>query len=99
VFQDADRLDALGAIGVLRLATSGCLMGSAYYDADDPFAERRELNESRFCLDHAYEKLIRLPSHMNTQAGRAEADRRAAFLQRFLDQLATELRPIGPLSS
>jgi uncharacterized protein len=73
-------------------------MGSAYYHADDPFAERRELDDSRFCLDHVYKKLLKLPAQMHTQAGRAEAHRRAAFLQQFLGQLATELRATDPLS-
>lgn len=89
--QDADRLEALGAIGLLRCVSTGVTMGGAWFDGGDPFAEDRPLDDARFSVDHFFAKLLKLPATMRTDAGRAEAERRAAFLRAFLAQLAGEL--------
>ncbi len=89
--QDADRLEALGAIGVFRTAATGATMGTDFFDADDPWAEHRELNDSRHTVDHFFVKLLRLPATMTTEAGRREAARRAAFMGAFLRQLGDEI--------
>jgi len=91
VLQDADRLDALGAIGVLRTATCGATMGAAYYDLIDPLARDRALDDSRYTLDHFPAKLLRLAERFNTASGRREADRRTRFMEVFLRQLADEI--------
>ena len=91
VLQDADRLDALGAIGVLRTATCGALMQAAYYDLADPLAQNRALDDRRFTLDHFPVKLLRLADRFNTASGRREADRRTHFMRVFLGQLADEI--------
>ena len=91
VVQDADRLDALGAIGLARCVAVGSQLGLPLYDVADPFWQRREADDSRFVLDHLQCKLLQLPSTMQTEAGRAAAHRRAQFLLDFLDQLAEEL--------
>ncbi len=89
--QDADRLEALGALGVLRTASCGARMGADYFDADDPWAERRELDDAAHTVDHFFKKLLRLPPTLRTAAGRAEAERRAAFMREFLAQLGAEI--------
>ena len=91
VVQDADRLDALGAIGVARTLLLGGAMGTPLYDAADPFSRSRAPNDLRFVIDHFYTKLLRLPERMQTAAGRAEAERRTAFMREFLAQLEVEL--------
>lgn len=91
ILQDADRLDALGAIGIFRAVSVGDKMGSAYYDPADPWAFRRELDEPRYIIDHFFVKLLRLPERMNTVRGRAEALARARFMELFLDQFGAEL--------
>ncbi len=69
--QDADRLEALGAIGLARVfAVSGAL-GVALFDADDPFADRRPLNDKQFALDHFQTKLLKLPLTMQTERASA----------------------------
>jgi uncharacterized protein len=94
--QDADRLEALGALGVFRTVSCGTRMGARYFHADDPFAADRPLDDHAFTVDHFFEKLLRLTETMQTEAGRAEAARRTAFMRAFLDQLAQELgTPIG----
>lgn len=89
--QDADRLEALGAIGILRTASCGARMGARYFDPEDPWAEQRELDDARFTIDHFFRKLLRLPETMQTDAGRAEARHRVAIMEAFLDALAAEI--------
>lgn len=92
VVQDADRLDALGAIGVMRAAVTGGALGRPIYEADDPFCDRRQPDDSRWTLDHFYRKLLSLEESFTTSAGRKEAVRRTAFIRMFLAELRDELR-------
>ena len=89
--QDADRLEALGAIGWLRCISTGVRMRAEWFHADDPWAASRALDDRRYSVDHLFTKLLGLPATMRTAAGRAEAERRAAFLRAFADQLGEEL--------
>lgn len=91
VVQDADRLEALGAIGIARCLLTGGAMGTPLYDPDDPFCEKREPDDRRYTLDHFYCKLLRLPDTMQTRAGRAEAQRRARYMRDFLQRLEGEI--------
>lgn len=91
VLQDADRLDALGAVGLARCLMLGGHLNSALYHPDDPFCETREPEDASYCVDHFYAKLLTLPDTMQTEAGRKLACERAAFLRAFLDQLAREI--------
>jgi uncharacterized protein len=91
IVQDADRLDALGAIGIARLWVTGASLGGTLYHADDPAGERRELDDRTFGLDHIERKLLRLPDLMNTPSGRAEAARRAAFIASYRAEFLREL--------
>jgi 2-desacetyl-2-hydroxyethyl bacteriochlorophyllide A dehydrogenase len=91
ILQDADRLDALGAIGVLRVATTGERMGASYYDWDDPWAHRRALDDSLFTIDHFFTKLRRLSNVLHTAAAKLEAHRRVRFMDHFLKELGREL--------
>ena len=89
--QDADRLDALGAIGIMRVLATGAAMGAAFHDADDPWARRRPLDDRAFSVDHFFTKLLRLPETMHSNVGREEAARRALVMRAFLDRLGDEL--------
>lgn len=92
VVQDADRLEALGAIGLARVfAVSGAL-GVALFDADDPFAGARALDDKTFALDHFQTKLLRLPDTMQTARGRELARHNADFLIQFMAKLSAELQ-------
>lgn len=89
--QDADRLEALGALGLCRTLSCGARMGAQYFDPHDPWAADRELQDTKYTVDHFFTKLLKLPATMCTEAGRAEAERRVAFMRAFLDQLSLEL--------
>ena len=91
IVQDADRLEALGAIGITRCFLTGGSMGTALYDAADPFAKSREPNDRQYTLDHFYCKLLGLADSMKTEAGKIEAIRRTEYMQAFLHQLGLEI--------
>jgi uncharacterized protein len=91
IVQDADRLEAVGAIGIARCFLTGGSMGTPLYDPTDPFAETREPDDRRYTLDHFYCKLLGLADTMQTEAGQAEAEKRTAYMKAFLEQLATEI--------
>lgn len=92
IVQDADRLDALGAIGILRCAAVNTQMKSSFYDAFDPLAEMRELDDKKYMLDHYFVKLFKLPELMNTERAKMIAHERIMFMQTFIRQLMSEVR-------
>lgn len=89
--RDADRLDALGAIGLARWFAVSAAMGSRFYEAEDPFALSRPLDDRRFALDHWRVKLGQLKDGMLTDGGAAMAKARHAEMVRFLETLAAEI--------
>jgi len=91
VVQDADRLDSLGAIGIARCLLVGGRLDRPLCAPADPFCDERTPDDGRYTLDHFYAKLLKLPATMQTAAGRAEAERRAALMRRYLDDLRAEL--------
>jgi uncharacterized protein len=91
ILQDADRLEALGAIGIARMFHVAGQMGGGLFDADDPMALRRGLDDRRFALDHLQTKLLRLPETMQTEPGRAMAEERADWLMSFRTRLLSEI--------
>lgn len=93
VVQDADRLDSLGAIGIARCLLVGGHLGRPLFDPEDPFCEQRRPDDGRYTIDHFYAKLLKLPATMQTAAGRAEAERRAALMRRYLEDLRREIVP------
>ncbi|MGE4132274.1 MAG: HD domain-containing protein [Bdellovibrionales bacterium] len=93
VVQDADRMEALGAIGLARTFYVSGLMRRRLFCPEDPFAKNRPLDDQKFAIDHFHQKLFKLPLTMRTAAGRNEAARRAKVLTRFLEDLANELAP------
>lgn len=95
VVRDADRLDALGAIGVMRWAITGTVRHTPEtltYHPDDPFAEQHTLDDDRYMLDHFSTKLLKLGETMMTETGRTLAHRRTAFMHTYLSEFARELK-------
>ena len=90
IVQDADRLDALGAVGLARMLHIGGQLGRSLAHATDPLATARGLDDKRYTLDHIENKLLRLPMAMNTAEGRELAESRVQLLVRFRDQFVAE---------
>jgi len=91
VVQDADRLDALGAVGIARTLMLGAAMGKPLYDEAEPLPVSRAPDDSRNVIDHFYTKLLRLADMMQTAAGRREAERRTALMRVYLAELGREV--------
>jgi uncharacterized protein len=98
VLQDADRLDAIGAIGVARCFATCAAMKRPFYDPADPLCERRPPDDKLWGVDHFYRKLLKIPSTLNTASGRAMAGERARFMESYLLQLKAEVDASGPAS-
>lgn len=97
VLQDADRLDAIGALGIARtLITSGAMAARgklelSFYDPADPLAEARQADDRRYSLDHFAVKLLRLATGMHLPSAQKEAARRQERMREFLEQLKQEI--------
>ncbi|HCI6553091.1 TPA: hydrolase, partial [Klebsiella quasipneumoniae subsp. quasipneumoniae] len=91
IVQDADRLESLGAIGLARVFAVAGALNTILFDADDPFADRRALDDRKYALDHFQCKLLRLPETMQTAGGRAMAQHNARFLVEFMAKISAEL--------
>jgi uncharacterized protein len=91
ILRDADRLEALGAIGIARcFAVSGALNRPLFHP-EDPFARGREPDDSAYAIDHFAVKLLKLPDTFLTPTGRKLAEERADRMRRYLADLASEL--------
>jgi uncharacterized protein len=90
IVQDADRLDALGAVGLARMFYTAGRMGCALAHADDPMALQRELDDKAYSLDHIDVKLATLPAKMQTAAGRRLGQSRLCDLIAFRDSFISE---------
>jgi uncharacterized protein len=91
ILQDADRLDAIGAIGIARVFTVGGSEKRSLYNTEDPFCKTHTPNDKIWTLDHFYKKLLKLESLMNTKTAKMEAKKRTAILKSFLSELNNEL--------
>lgn len=91
VVQDADRLDALGAIGITRCIQVSTEFDAQLYDDKDIFAQQRELDDKQFTLDHFQTKLFKIAETMNTESARREAQKRKTFMQAYIEQLHDEV--------
>nr|WP_255581592.1 HD domain-containing protein [Cupriavidus sp. AU9028] len=85
IVQDADRLDALGPVGLARLFYTAGRMGSALAHPDDALGEHRELDDRAYALDHIEVKLAKLPASMQTAAARRLGEAQLQWLRGFRD--------------
>lgn len=93
IVQDADRIDALGAIGILRTAYYGGHTESPLYEPDvspQEFKSKYAYRKKSTVINHFYEKLFKLPATMNTKSGKKEAQRRLLFMEEFLKEFYAE---------
>lgn len=94
IVQDADRLDAMGAVGIARAFNYGGFKGREIYDPAEGYANPPNLgaerSKSSSTIHHFYEKLLVLKDLMNTSTGKKLAQERHDFMVRYLEQFFTE---------
>lgn len=92
--QDADRLDALGAIGIVRCFATGPKLGNVIYDPKIKVKKHTSFEEYRKAkttsINHFYEKLLLLKDRMNTETGKRIAEGRHKFMEEFLEKFFKE---------
>ncbi|MCG8582490.1 MAG: HD domain-containing protein [Bacteroidales bacterium] len=94
IVQDADRLDAIGAIGIARAFSYGGHKGRDFYNPEISPQQYSSVEEYRNSnsptINHFYEKLLLLKDKMNTQTGLLMAEERHLFMEKYLDQFFNE---------
>ena len=93
ILQDADNLDAIGAIGIVRNFKYGWAHNMKDYDASVPFYRNDydESNKEVSTLHHMYNKLLRLGDFMNTKTAKELAKNKTALMQQFLNMYVKEV--------
>ena len=91
ILQDADGLEATGAISIMRTYSSTGQMKRPFYNVNDPFCENRKPDASRFALDLFYKRLLKVTERMHTKTAKEIAKRRTDFLMDFLREFKLEL--------
>lgn len=91
IVQDADRLDALGAIGIARCLQVSSTLSRPLYAENDAFCDTRAPDDSAFTIDHFYTKLLSLGKQIKTPSAQKEAQLRTQFMQTYLEQLKKEV--------
>lgn len=92
IVQDADRLDGLGAIGIARCFATAGILKRPFYSEADPFCEVRPVNDKEFTVDHFFAKLFKTAATLKTEAGRREGMKRIKVMQKYLMDLADEIK-------
>lgn len=91
IVQDADRLDALGAVGIARCFMVGGLLNRPIYNPNDPFCDKSEPDDQLWTIDHFYTKLFKLKDLLNTDSAKKEAGIRVEFMHQYLQRLREEI--------
>ncbi len=91
VVQDADRLDALGAIGIARCFITSGQMKTQIYSPLDPLCIQRPADDSEFTVDHFFVKLFKIADTLQTASAKKEGQRRVEVMKNYLQDLAIEI--------
>jgi uncharacterized protein len=91
ILQDADSLEAMGAISIMRTFSSAGQMNKIFYNNTDPFCKKRKPDDNNYAVDLFFSRLLVVFERLHTQTAKALAKKRLNFLYSFLRQLEFEL--------
>jgi uncharacterized protein len=91
IIQDADGLEATGAISIMRTYSSTGQMQRPFYNSKDPFCKNRKPDATSAALDLFYTRLLKVNNRMHTKTAKRIANRRTDYLIDFLKELELEL--------
>ena len=92
ILQEADGLEATGVISIMRTFASTGSMKRMFYNIDDPFAKNRKPDDMKYALDLFFTRLLKVKERMHTESAKKIAERRTAFLEKFLQEFESELK-------
>lgn len=90
ILQDADGLEATGAIAIMRTFSSSGILKKAFYHPDDPFCTKREPDDSKYAIDLFFTRLLKIKERLYTKTAKKLAQQRTSFLNIFLEELKKE---------
>lgn len=91
ILQDADSLEATGAVSIMRTFSSGGIMKKKFYSQEDPFCDSRSPDDMKYSLDLFYTRLLVVSKRLHTKTAKKIAERRDKFLNKFIKELKAEL--------
>ena len=91
IVQDADRIDALGAIGIARCFSTSGSMGRTLFHPEDPDGLARPLDDTTYGLDHFKTKLLSVHETMQTDMGKHLARERTRYMEIFFEKISVEV--------
>lgn len=97
ILQDADNLDAIGAIGIARAFTYGGANNCPIWNPNIPLKSPKHYEESNMDdseIHHFYNKLLKLKDNMNTKTGRKMAEKRHEFMEKYLEEFFKEWKGV-----
>ena len=94
IVQDADRLDAIGAVGVARCFATAGVLNREFYSEFDPFCKDRLPDDSKYTIDHFYKKLFKIAATLNTRSAQIEGQKRIQAMRVFLESISSEIGEI-----
>ena len=91
ILQDADSLEAMGAISIMRTFSSAGQMNKSFYNNTDPFCKKRKPDDHEYAIDLFFTRLLIVSERLHTKTAKILAKKRLKFLHSFLKQLEFEL--------
>ena len=91
ILQDADSLEATGAVAIMRTFSSAGIMNKTFYDVLDPFCRKRKPDDKRYALDLFFTRLLVVQGRLYTKTAKNIVKKRVSFLKVFLKELEIEL--------
>lgn len=96
ILQDADGLESIGAIAIMRTFSSGGILNKKLYNSQDPFCKKRLPDDQQYALDLFFTRLLLIKNRLHTKTAQKMAEQRLIFLKEFLKELEIELKQIKP---